>query len=63
MKRQRFKQWALCGAKGSETNTPEFQSGARGTSRLVFGLFRATEDGYALHRTIEDNDEIVSEIL
>ena len=56
--RRRFKQWALCGAKGSETSTPEFQSEARGTSRLVFALFNATENGYALYRTIEDNEEI-----
>ena len=56
--RLRFKQWALCGAKGSETSTPEFESESRGTSRLIFSSFGPYENGYILYRNIEDNDSI-----
>lgn len=59
--RLRFKQWALCGASGSETSTPEFESEARGTSRLIFSSFTSSDNGYVLHRNIEDNDSIAPE--
>ena len=59
--RERFKQWALCGAKGSETVTPTVSVEERGTSRLVFSMVVPYEHGFVIERYIEDDADVAPE--
>jgi len=62
--RERFKQWALCGAKGSETQTPVVESAERRTSRTILNLSIEGDDQdmIVLQRWIQDTDLIDEDI-
>jgi hypothetical protein len=60
--RDRFKQWALCGSKGTETNTPTVESQERDTSRSIFATFVELDtNSFVLQRFIQDDDTILPE--
>ena len=62
LERERFKQWALCGTKGEETNTPQFTAQPRVTSRSIFTMFSEAEDGrLTLERLIQEDEEVAPE--
>ena len=54
--KQRFMQWALCGAKGEPLSTPYVEVEKRGTSRKVFTTIVNGEDNtFVIQRFIEDD--------
>lgn len=55
--RERFKQWALCGTKGQESNTPVIEPEQRVTSRTISSvIFGAEPNHYLLTRVIINED-------
>ena len=59
IERERFKQWALCGAKGEPTDTPTVEVQDRTTSRTILSMsIEGPEDSVQLQRFIKDDSLI-----